>query len=125
MIAKIRAALRRKLVVRLNAPDMPLALEGLRRRGFRPELIFDVGAFRGEFARMVLGVWPAARVAGFEPLRHGRAEIKELRQQFPRIDLHETLVGATEKASVEMHVANSSSSLLRDADTGNYPTERF
>jgi FkbM family methyltransferase len=125
MIAKIRTALRRKLIARLNAPDMPMALERLALRGFVPELIFDVGAFRGDFARMVLAVWPAARVACFEPLRHGRAQINELRRQYPSINLHETLVGATEKASVEMHVANASSSLLRDAHNASYPTESF
>jgi FkbM family methyltransferase len=125
MIAKVRAMLRRKLVRRLNAPDIPMALERLAQRGFSPELIFDVGASRGDFAASVLAVWPLARVACFEPLRHGEAQITKLKGAFPSIDLHKTLVGATTKAAVELHVAETSTSLLRDVDTDKYPVEVF
>jgi FkbM family methyltransferase len=74
---------------------------------------------------MVLGIWPAARVACFEPLRHGRAQIEAKRRRFPNIDIHGALVGSTEKAGVEMHVAESSSSLLRDAHNQSFPVEIF
>jgi len=102
-----------------------MALERLASLGFAPELIFDVGAFRGDFARLALAVWPAARIACFDPLRHGTAQIAELQKQHPGIDLYKTLVGATEKDAVEMHVANASSSVLRDANTHKYPVEVF
>jgi len=93
--------------------------------GVTPELIFDVGAFRGDFAASALSVWPSAKVACFEPLQHGRAQIEELRKRLPNIDLHGTLVGAVEKAKVEMHVANTSTSLLRDAHNSEFPVEVF
>jgi FkbM family methyltransferase len=123
MIAKVRAILRRKLVKRLNAPDIPMALERLAQRGFSPKLIFDVGAYRGEFAMSALAVWPDARVACFEPLRHGGDQIDQLAN--PAIDLYRTLVGASEKSKVELHVAETSTSLLRDVDTDKYPVEDF
>lgn len=104
-------------------PDIEPALERLAQYGFSPELVFDVGAFRGDFAMMALGVWPRARIACFEPLPYGRQQIRELRN--PSIDLHETLVGAVEKAEVEMHVAQTSSSLLRDAHNEAFPVEVF
>lgn len=106
-------------------PDIEPALERLAKNGFTPGLVFDVGAFRGDFASMVLGIWPTARVACFEPLPYGRALIKELQTRHPTIDLHETLVGAVEKAEVEMHVAKTSSSLLRDAHNQDFPVEIF
>lgn len=125
MISSLRAYVRRKLIARLNAPDIPASLEGLASRGFAPNMIFDVGAFRGEFAREALKVWPEARVACFEPLRHGRSEIQKLQARFPRIDLHATLVGAATAESMPLHVGNSSTSLLRDSENHKYPVEHF
>ena len=125
MISKIRAAVRQALARRLGVPDIPPALERLAQNGFTPGLVFDVGAFRGDFAQMALAIWPSARVACFEPLRYGREQIKELRKRLPSIDLHETLVGSAEKAEVEMHVAQTSSSLLRDAHNEAFPIEIF
>ncbi len=106
-------------------PEIPASLERLARNGFTPGLVFDVGAFRGDFATTALAVWPEARIACFEPLRHGRAEIAKLQVRFANIDLHATLVGAVEKDHVEMHVADTSSSLLRDADNAGFPVEHF
>jgi FkbM family methyltransferase len=125
MLSGIRSRLRRALVQRLNAPDMTLALERLAGLGFSPGLIFDVGAFRGDFARMALAIWPSARIACFEPLPHGVKQIEAVKARLPAIDIHHALVGATEKAAVEMHMAQSSSSLLRDAYNDQFPVQSF
>ena len=125
MISKIRASVRNALARRLGVPDIPPALERMAQSGFTPGLVFDVGAFRGDFAMIVLAIWPSAKVGCFEPLPYGREQIAALRQRFPAIDLHETLVGSVEKAEVEMHVAKTSSSLLRDAHNETFPVEIF
>jgi FkbM family methyltransferase len=120
MISKLKALARSKLMERLGVRDIPLALRRLSALGFSPELIFDVGAFRGEFARLALTVWPSARVACFEPVQDESREILALKKQQPAIDLHATVVGATEKPAVEMRVGHSSSTLLRDAHNHDY-----
>lgn len=125
MMSGLRARLRKLLVQRMNVPDIPESLQRLAQGGFAPQLVFDVGAFRGDFASSALAVWPAAKVACFEPLPHGRAQIETVRQRLPNIAIHATLVGAGEVESVPMHVAQSSSSLLRDAETDSYPVQHF
>jgi FkbM family methyltransferase len=125
MLSKVRSRLRRALIRRLNAPDMTMALERLAGLGFSPELIFDVGAFRGDFAKMALAIWPSARIACFEPLPHGVQQIEALRNTLPGIDIHHTLVGATEKAAVEIHMENSASSVLHDAYNHLVPVQAF
>jgi FkbM family methyltransferase len=125
MTSGLRARLRKLLVRRMNVPDIPESLARLQRVGFVPQLVFDVGAFRGDFAASALEVWPAAKIACFEPLPHGRAQIEALRRRLPNIAIHATLVGASEVAGVEMHVANASSSLLRDAHNESYPVQTF
>lgn len=125
MISRIKTALREVAARRLDVPAIPIALERLGRNGFTPELIFDVGAYHGHFAVSALTVWPAARVACFEPLRHACERIEEVRTRFSNIAIHATLVGATEEAGVDMHVAQTSSSLLSDAHNASYPVETF
>jgi FkbM family methyltransferase len=125
LITKLRSLVRRALIRRLDVPDISNALRRLAGNGFSPEFIFDVGAYRGDFAEMALSVWPNAKVACFEPLPHGRAQIADLQKRLPGIDLHATLVGATEFASVPMHVAKTSSSLLKDAHNADFPVETF
>jgi FkbM family methyltransferase len=123
MVSRVRARLREMLVNRMNVPDIPASLERLARTGFTPQLVFDVGAFRGDFAALALEVWPRAQIACFEPLRHGRAQIEA--RHLPSVSVHPTLVGATEIDSVPMRVANSSSSLLEDAHSHALPVETF
>jgi FkbM family methyltransferase len=125
MLSKARARVRRALIKRLNAPDMLMALERLAAQRFSPDLIFDIGANRGDFAQLALAVWPSARVACFEPLRHATAQIVQLQSRFPNIDLHQTLVGECEKTGVELHVADTSTSLLKDSESDKFPIERF
>ena len=94
MLSKARAMLRRALIKRLNAPDMPMALERLAVQRFSPDLIFDVGANRGDFAQLALAVWPSARVACFEPLRHATAQIAQLAVRQVEVGQHEVNAAA-------------------------------
>ncbi|MEZ5996633.1 MAG: FkbM family methyltransferase [Hyphomonadaceae bacterium] len=48
---------------------MEPALEGLRQRGVRPAVVFDIGASDGGWSALALRTWPAARVHCFEPLK--------------------------------------------------------
>jgi FkbM family methyltransferase len=125
MISGLHARLRKLLVRRMNVPDIPESLKRLAGGGFAPQLVFDVGAFRGDFASSALAIWPTAKIACFEPLPHGRAQIETLRRRLPNIAIHATLLGASEVESVPMHVADTSSSLLRDLHNDSYPVQCF
>lgn len=94
-----------------------MALEALAHRGFVPQLVFDVGAYRGEFAQEVLHVWPKARVACFEPLEKAAAEIETLRASLPGIDLHRGVLGSEFRQEVEFNMAETASSVLREHHT--------
>jgi len=125
VISLLKSLIRDRLAERFDLPTIPAALQRLARNGLTPESIFDVGAYHGDFAAMALAVWPAARIACFEPLPAGRARIAELQRRFPAIDIHPALVGATAKDRVELHVAETSTSLLRDAHNESFPVQVF
>jgi hypothetical protein len=54
----------------LHLPEIPSGLAQLRDWGFNPKRILDIGAYRGDFARESLDIWPIATVVCFEPLPH-------------------------------------------------------
>lgn len=123
MISSLKSIARRWLVRRLDAPDMTTALERLRELGVSPSMVFDVGAFRGDFALMSLAIWPGTRVACFEPLSKGVTQIEQLRQSHPSIDLYRTLLGADEKPDVALRAGQTETSLLSTLDSHKLPIE--
>jgi len=62
---------------------MQVALSGLKQRNFEPEVIFDIGAADGEWARMVLHLWSTTRVVCFEPLAERVDLLNNLKSQYP------------------------------------------
>jgi hypothetical protein len=46
----IKSSVRKALARRLHLPEIPVALERLSDLNFKPETIYDVGAYRGDFA---------------------------------------------------------------------------
>lgn len=76
-----------------GAPALPFgmdaALEGLRDRGVRADVIFDIGASDGGWTAQALRVWPEANVHCFEPLAVRARSLAELAARFPgRITHH-------------------------------------
>ncbi len=99
---------------RLHVPEIPVSLAGLAQRGFVPDLVFDVGAYRGDFALEILRIWPSARIACFEPLEKAANQIEALRASHPGIDLHRGLLGPEFRQEVEFNMAETASSVLRE-----------
>ena len=110
----LRSWAHRILGRRLHLPEIPVALAGLAQRGFAPSLVFDVGAYRGDFAREVLRVWPSARIACFEPLEKPAEQIEALRASAPGVELHRGVLGPEFRQEVEFNMAETASSVLRE-----------
>lgn len=63
---------------------MAAALEGLRRRGYQPEVVYDVGAADGSWTRLALGHWPKATFVCFEPLAERLGDLRALQAKHPK-----------------------------------------
>lgn len=57
---------------------MGQALAGLRRRGYVPEVVFDVGASDGRWTQLAMTYWPGATYFCFEPLQERARELAAL-----------------------------------------------
>ena len=57
---------------------MGVALTGLKKRGYVPKVIYDIGAAEGAWARLALEVFPDASIVCFEPLAERTKSLEQL-----------------------------------------------
>lgn len=117
----IKRNIRNILAKRLGVPEIPTALHSLAARGYTPELIVDVGAYRGDFARLVLGIWPSASVVCCEPLPQQLKMLQKIAENDSRISIVNRIVGAQEQHDVVLHCAETASSVLEEQCVQAFP----
>jgi FkbM family methyltransferase len=97
--------------------DMPERLRHIAGLGFQPRVIYDIGAARGEWARMVHAIWPHARIVGFEPNQRNRSDLEATKRAIPGFDYHLCFLGP-ERKTVEYHDNNTQTSLYDPSASG-------
>ena len=102
----------------LHAPDMRLGLEFLATRGFAPETILDIGAFEGNWAKMAMAVWPAAKLVLVEA-NPAKVTLLQSDRDLRDATVIQTLLGPKE-ALVPFHIMESGSSVFEE----NSPLDR-
>jgi FkbM family methyltransferase len=104
--------LKKHIKRRLGAPSVERSLVALAGRGFRPEVVFDVGAYHGEFAVFCRTLFrPPSKVVCFEPLQEALARLEVLEAR-GEITLIPGLVGATDEDLVQLHEMETASSVF-------------
>lgn len=125
MITWLRRRLRAALHERFDVPGIPRSLDRLKRNGLMPKTIFDVGAYRGDFARDCLLRWPEATIACFEPQQQAGDRLRALAAQAQgRIRVFPVLLGARPRKDVILHEAETASSVLAETAGPRHPTTR-
>jgi FkbM family methyltransferase len=108
----IRNTIRKYLARKLRVPEIPFALERLHSIGYQPNQVFDVGAYKGEFAQLCLKIWPKTQVACFEALEDKIDRLQQLASQNKAISVFPGLLGAESREQVPLHVRETASSVL-------------
>jgi FkbM family methyltransferase len=107
----LRAAVGRWLKRRLGVPSVEGSLETLAARGLRPRVVYDVGAYHGEFARLCRRAFgPQTKLYCFEPLAEAIAKLSAL-QDRGEVTLVPGLVGAEDRDEVPFHELETASSV--------------
>jgi FkbM family methyltransferase len=126
----ILGGLKERIKGRLGVPSIERSLAGLSERGFRPEVVFDVGAYQGDFATFCRGLFgPSPKVFCFEPLASAIARLQAL-EEHGDITLIPGLVGGVDLDSVQLHEMETASSVLPEhhanrAAVGHYPMRKL
>ncbi|MCM1981752.1 FkbM family methyltransferase [Lyngbya confervoides] len=118
---QLRSQIRNYLVQKLDVPEIPGSLKRLAAQGFQPQLIFDVGAYRGDFAQTCLEIWPQSEVACFEALSTRVQDLQALAREKPSIRVFAGLVGAHYQEKVQLHEAETASSVLVEQQPQGFP----
>ena len=66
----VKQKVRQHLAKKLRLLEIPTSLERLAKLGFSPTQIFDVGAYRGDFANLCLKYFSRSKIACFEVLEN-------------------------------------------------------
>jgi FkbM family methyltransferase len=115
----VRTALRRGAIASIPSMrhlDMPFRLKTLAQNGFQPRVIFDIGAASGDWARLAAGIWPSARIHGFEPNQRERASLERTKRELPAFDFTLCFLGSEPKR-VQYDDQGTSTSVLNGAGT--------
>ncbi len=118
---KIRGYLTRKLGV----PEIPTALERLANIGFKPTLIFDIGAYQGDFANLCIKNFPSSKIACFEVLEHRVEQLKQIASQNSSVQVFPTLLGAEAREKVQFNEAETASSVLTEQVQQDFPVNSY
>ncbi len=100
------------LAKRFEIPEVRHGLMRLRDQGFTPKTVFDVGAYKGEFAALALDLWPLCRILCFEPLPDRQNDLNRFKNKHDGVEVYPYLLGSSEKESVTLNCAETASSVL-------------
>jgi FkbM family methyltransferase len=104
---------RNSLAVHLGRPDCRFSLSQLRRFGFMPRHVLDIGAHCGEWSEICLDVWPNTSICCFEPQQGPQEVLRQFAQRHtPKVALKQALVGDVDRDSIPFCEIGTGSSVL-------------
>jgi FkbM family methyltransferase len=89
-------------------------INNLRKLGYSPRIILDVGAFHGDWTRNVLPIFPDAKYVLIEPQDDKEVVLKELAIAHPNVQILKTLVGKESIGGVDFFEMESGSSIYEE-----------
>ncbi len=124
-MTSITARMKTWLKRRVGVPQIEFALERLAHLGFQPELIFDVGAYQGDFARICRKIWGEAEIACFEVQPEPLRRLKTAFAGDANVRAWPYLLGAVERDHVALHLLETGSSVLEEHAHKEFPIAYF
>jgi FkbM family methyltransferase len=100
----VRRRVKRGLIDYFRIPDIQWSLENLRRLGFRPRTVVDIGAYHGEWTLLARPIFPEASFLMLEAQSGQAIELETVKQTCPaKIDYRITLLGPENRESVTFY----------------------
>ncbi len=122
----VKEAAKKEIITRFNVPSMDWSLENMRRLGFRPRGVLDIGAYLGEWTEATRKIFPDASYLMLEAQADKREALEKVKAQHPAsVHYRIALLGPENREQVEFNQYQSAptgSSML--ADHGNSPARR-
>lgn len=98
-----------------HAADVAWSFRNLKRKGFAPRLIVDIGAYDGQWTRMIKGVFPESRVFMIDAQPGKQPALEAVKGQFPgTADYAISLLAAESGRKVDFQQMESGSSVFAE-----------
>jgi FkbM family methyltransferase len=107
-----------RLGTHLGVPSIRWSLMQLKRFGFLPFHIMDVGAFRGDWAKICAQIFPESQITCVEPQDHVQDILRGLAANHSNIRVIQTLLGKDIEDSVSFNELGPGSSVLLSKEKG-------
>lgn len=95
---------------------MEESLHRLRRAGLQPRRAVDVGAYRGDWTRVVKRVFPAVRVLMVEPQESMAPSLRYTERSLPDVEVEFALLGSRVSSAVEFLLDDTGSRIAAPSD---------
>ena len=105
---------------RQNIPSMEWSLMNIKKLGFYPDFVIDVGAYDGEWTQMIKVIFPSAKVLMIEAQQDKEIALKAVTQKSPGTYFHIDLLGAESGKQVTFNVNSTVSSVLEEYKPNNF-----
>lgn len=100
-------------ILNYHMASMSWSLRNIRKLGFRPSNILDVGAYHGEWTRLVKDIFPESNVLMIEAQASKEQYLEIVRSLYPNSVSYEiALLGSEKRAAAEFYEMESGSSVL-------------
>jgi FkbM family methyltransferase len=118
--ASFKESIRRKAGV----PDIFFSIERLKKIGFNPKQIIDVGAYEGEWTRKCAKIFPEARFLMVEAMNQKKEDLQKLAAGNKRISAAISLLGAKTGEEVYFAELETASSVLEENSSAHQRSKR-
>ncbi|MES2307862.1 MAG: FkbM family methyltransferase [Verrucomicrobiota bacterium] len=100
------------------------SLLALKKLGFAPRMIVDVGAYEGNWTKMVYEIYPEAQFLMVEPQESKKTILQGVVQQLaPRVSLVSSLLGGEDQKSISFYPSETGSSVLPEIHSAGVPSQ--
>ena len=122
MFQQIKDKLKGHFINNLSIPNFDKSMKRLKEFGYEPKTIFDIGAYKGEFARFCLELWGDVNVVCFEPLTEKAADLQKWAENEKRVSVIHGLLGDENREKVKFNESETASSVLDEHHSKDFKT---
>src|SRR5262245_27638450 len=105
-----------------GAPSVESILQRMKRNGFSPSTIIDVGAYVGDWTVSVKRIFPSARVLMIEPQPHLHDSLNRTCARLEGVSFKHELLGAEAGKEVGFFQRETASSVLGESEKQEIPS---
>jgi FkbM family methyltransferase len=109
-------SIKQRVKTALGMPGVESTMASMKRNGFAPSIVIDIGAFKGAWTRVCKRVFPESHVLMIEPQASRLDDLRTVQNELTDVAMIAALLGESKREGVIFHESGSASSVLAEAE---------